>query len=621
MRARRRAAAVAVAVLALLAGLLLRRATAPAPPVAPAIAGPVATAIVPDRPPPGLPIRVPVGPQPARDEAPASFEGRVVAADDGAGVAGAELTFSRAGAADTVRAGEGGAFRFVPPAEGRWLLAAVTAPGFLPFAPEWGHSPVQLDAAAGRHVRGLEIHLARAVALAGKVVDAEGAPVAGASVRLLGAAGEAALVAIPDRFTSGGDGAFSFSAPEGATLEARRDGFLPGRAEVDAVAIARRRIVVALGPAEPAPGPPEPISGRAVAPDGAPIEGALVAASTPASFGGGPALAQALSDADGRFELPPLDPGVYDVVARHPARAPATARHVAAGTRDLVLELAGGGRLRGCVRDASTGAPVAPFTVMVFARAGLRLVPRRSVSVVDPAGCYALDDLAPGPAVVVVSAPGRAPSPERAVDVPPPPGEAVADAALDPGGALFGVVRDEATRAPVAGARVAVEGILAASSSAFPVLSSAVTDAAGRFEVAGLPRRVALSVVADGYHGRIVSGLETGAGERRGPVEVPLRPAAPGEEPRIDFAGIGAVLSAGDDALTIVQVVPGGGAAEAGLGRGDLVLGVDGRPVAELGFAGCVDAIRGPEGTVVVLTVRRGDAVRDVPVPRRIVRG
>jgi hypothetical protein len=34
-----------------------------------------------------------------------------------------------------------------------------------------------------------------------------------------------------------------------------------------------------------------------------------------------------------------------------------------------------------------------------------------------------------------------------------------------------------------------------------------------------------------------------------------------------------------------------------------------------------VDAIRGPEGTRVVLTIRRGDATFDVHVPRRLVRG
>jgi C-terminal processing protease CtpA/Prc len=71
----------------------------------------------------------------------------------------------------------------------------------------------------------------------------------------------------------------------------------------------------------------------------------------------------------------------------------------------------------------------------------------------------------------------------------------------------------------------------------------------------------------------------------------------------------------------VAQLLAGGGAAEAGLRRGDLVLEVDGRTVVELGMAGAIDAIRGPEGTQVLLRIRRGDTTFDLPVPRRLVRG
>jgi C-terminal processing protease CtpA/Prc len=75
------------------------------------------------------------------------------------------------------------------------------------------------------------------------------------------------------------------------------------------------------------------------------------------------------------------------------------------------------------------------------------------------------------------------------------------------------------------------------------------------------------------------------------------------------------------EGLAVVQVLPGGGAAEAGLARGDLVLRVDGAPVAELGFGGAIDAIRGPEGTRVSLGVRRGERTFEVSAVRRLVRG
>lgn len=47
---------------------------------------------------------------------------------------------------------------------------------------------------------------------------------------------------------------------------------------------------------------------------------------------------------------------------------------------------------------------------------------------------------------------------------------------------------------------------------------------------------------------------------------------------------------------------------------------VDGRSVAETGFGPAIQAIRGEEGTSVQLSVRAGDGVRLVVVPRRRIR-
>ena len=619
----RRAAVLAAALV--LAGLVWLLRSPPGPLPVPAPPPGASAAAPPDRaaPPAALPIRLLAPPSPGEDDRPASFEGRVVSSATGAGVPGADLTFSRAGAAASVRAGEAGTFRFEPPAAGRWQLQAVTAAGFLPFAPEWGHSPVQLDARPGLHVRGLELHLAPRIELVGRVVDDEGRPVAGAAVRLLGGAAESALVPIPDRFSSEADGSFRFAAPEGSTLEAAVPGRLPGRAEVNALAIVNRRLTIELGPLHQGHREGAPVSGRVVLPGGAALEGALVTA-TPE----GPrapsdvAVAQATSGADGAFTLGEVPPGRHRITARAAGRAPASLRGVLPGARDLLLELGEGSRLRGCVREASSGAAVAPFTVLVFeARSALRRVLQRSLSVIDPSGCWALDDLSAGPAAVVISAPGYAPSDELAVEVPPPGREAVADAVLRPGGRLSGLVRDDATGAPLAGAAIAVEGSLASAASTFPVLSQAESGPDGAFRLGGLPGRFSISVVAAGHHARIVGGLTVAGGEQVGPVEIQLRPVGPGEEPRVELVGIGIQLTPHAGALAVTGVIPGGGAAEAGLARGDEILEVEGRPVGELGLQGAVEAIRGPEGTTVGLTVRQGEAVRQLQVPRRLIRG
>jgi hypothetical protein len=623
MAAPRRRIAMAAALAAAALGVLLLRtrgsgdsAAQPADEAGGAVAAPTA-APVPSR----LPVTVPA-PALAEDGAfPARFEGRVVSRASGAGIPGAELTFAHAGVAASVRAGANGAFRFDPPAEGRWLLAAVTARGFLPFAPEWGHSPVQLDARAGHPVRGLAVHLAPADEIAGRVVDAEGRPAPGAEVRLLGVAGEAALVSIPDRFTTGEEGDFRFAAPRGAVVEARRPGFAPGRAEVDLSVVLERRITVRLGPPHAGLGEPRRIAGRVITTDGAPIAGALVVAEPERGFGFGVPAAQGATGAEGSFDLGGLDPGSYRLTARAEGHAPSSARRVPAGDRDVTIRLAEGGRLRGCVRARASGAPVAPFTVFVFARrSALFRILQRSRSFVDASGCWSFDDLRPGAAAVVISAPRFAPSAEILVEVPAS-GEAVADAALEGGGRLSGVVRDARSGAPLAGARLSVEGALAEAASTFPALAEGTTDAAGRFALEGLPRRLSLAVAAAGHHGRIVGGIEVPVGGEAGPIDVALRPLEAGETPRTELAGIGVGIAPRGDALAVTSVVPGSGAEEAGLARGDLVVRVDGREVAELGMAGAVDAIRGPEGSFVVLAIRRGDTTLEVRVPRRLVRG
>jgi carboxyl-terminal processing protease len=99
------------------------------------------------------------------------------------------------------------------------------------------------------------------------------------------------------------------------------------------------------------------------------------------------------------------------------------------------------------------------------------------------------------------------------------------------------------------------------------------------------------------------------------------------------FEGIGAEIatqakdgSAGcatlgpDCRLLIIAPIAGSPAEKAGLLAGDLILATDGEPLDGLDVDGARNKIRGPKGTVITLTVQRGDAVPfDLAITRDLV--
>ncbi|MBD3208321.1 MAG: PDZ domain-containing protein [Candidatus Nealsonbacteria bacterium] len=87
------------------------------------------------------------------------------------------------------------------------------------------------------------------------------------------------------------------------------------------------------------------------------------------------------------------------------------------------------------------------------------------------------------------------------------------------------------------------------------------------------------------------------------------------------FEGVGMEIGIRDGELQVVAPLEGTPAKEAGLRPGDRILRVDGEPTTDMTLDEAVDAIRGPEGTTVTLTVYRESwkESRDVEIVRGVI--
>jgi Carboxypeptidase regulatory-like domain/PDZ domain len=559
------------------------------------------------------PLRLSTGVASAIDSGPDKdacvVEGRVLSTRTGAGIARANLTFGGNGAAFAVTTDESGQFRWTIADAGVYQLTSAAAQGFLSFAPALDDSPVELTARPGVRLSGITIFLVPAVDYAAQIVDSKRRPIAGARMaRLQPLEGE------PDELISNAEGEARFHAPDNASFEVSHAGHKRRLVQLDLAAQVSRRLVVEL--ADSAAGEPGPVttSGKVVDDRKSPVDNAQVVA-----IEGEAAIARATTDEKGAFAIS-LRPGKVRLLATHKGFAPSEIEAVVAGATDVVIELKRGGRITGSVHDQDGGKPVVAFSVVATERKGaLERGASITHSFFDSQGQFQLEGVRPGIYYVVAVAQGRGVSPEQRVEVTGS-ADGHCELALPRGARLQGRVVDRPSGAGIANARVSLENPFAADTMVpMPVVASAETNASGDFELGGLTEGTAsLFAAAEKHHSRVLPGIRIGA-ENAQPLVIDLVPTEPGEEPQIESAGINAAVRAEGDLLVLGHCTPAGGAAAAGLQEGDYILRVDGADVRELGFAGAVSRLRGPEGTTVAVTFRRGDAVSDVAVPRRRV--
>jgi carboxyl-terminal processing protease len=82
------------------------------------------------------------------------------------------------------------------------------------------------------------------------------------------------------------------------------------------------------------------------------------------------------------------------------------------------------------------------------------------------------------------------------------------------------------------------------------------------------------------------------------------------------YEGIGAWVDTEGEYLTIVSPMPGSPAEEAGLEPGDIVIAIDGEDVTGLDPNLVVRRVLGPAGSIVVLTIQRGDEQLEFEIER-----
>jgi hypothetical protein len=305
-----------------------------------------------------------------------------------------------------------------------------------------------------------------------------------------------------------------------------------------------------------------------------------------------------LTGADGRFVVPRLRRGSYQLIAEG-ATGAERARRVGVKTGDTVtLQLETLGSITGVVTAA--GAPVTDYSISCKGPAGAELQRVRAAD-----GAYRFERRPPGKyTCTVTSELGPA---SGAVTVKG--AEVRLDLTIGTWGAILGTVVNVMTGAPMPGLKLAAMN-QGGSPEGFQELLTGggpTTDAAGRFEVGKQPAGKTNLLIIDGgltgFHIVATREVELGPGERKdlGTIKALA--------PRVGPAGtLGLTAESRSDKLVVLTVAAGGPAATAGVKAGDTITAIDGHAVAELTLDLARDALDTEHvaaGQVVTLSLAR----------------
>ncbi|MDA1223069.1 MAG: carboxypeptidase-like regulatory domain-containing protein [Planctomycetota bacterium] len=329
-----------------------------------------------------------------------------------------------------------------------------------------------------------DIPVTSACAIAGRVVDEAGQPIAGAKVRsLLGGGGSESwfpmLLGRPQSVEVGADGRFVIAGlePGEVTLGAEAKGFVPATEKVEIRTAERREdlvVVLARGAS---------IAGVVVDDRGVPIAGAKVGVERTRELAPGVQFqsvdtdSQVETDENGYFMVSGVEQASASLIAEADGHAKESRRDIELGDGNVVFRLERLGRITGVLLDTE-GRPLAGSQISV---PGREVIPVDT----DAEGKFTLEDVRPGS--VSLQATGDKHLPVEGYTLHVVAGATLTDVTLraETGAVLAATVVD-ASGQPVSGAQVRVRSVPAVDTGPSP---------------AGMARAVARSIRLGGDEG------------------------------------------------------------------------------------------------------------------------